>query len=179
MKDCWKSSNGILHFAALRSEWQWFAKMWLNLNFKNTRNSEKFEILIESLLFVSGEPLKIKKIAATAGVKRRRERVGGKFAAQWFAEAKGLHSLKQMMRCSWWLARNSKLMDEFLKMKWSKAWAEHHWKHWRLSLIRGPLTRIRLTKLEAWIAVILWDIFASRTDWAAGNPADSAAGISD
>lgn len=112
--------------------------------------SNQLKSLIESLLFVSGEPLKIKKIAATAGVSAtkvqnaanllREDLLAGKRGIQLIEKDEEIQLVTS--------AENSKLMDEFLKNEMEQGLSRASLETLAIVAYRGPLTRIEIEEIR-------------------------------
>lgn len=111
---------------------------------------ENLKSLIESLLFVSGEPLKIKKIAATAGVVAAEVRDAANALRDDLRNGKrGIQLIEkddeiQLVTS----AENSKLMDEFLKNEMEQGLSRASLETLAIVAYRGPLTRIEIEEIR-------------------------------
>ncbi len=112
--------------------------------------SDQLKSLIESLLFVSGEPLKIKKIAATAGVSAENVREAANLLGEDLRTGKrGIQLVEkddeiQLVTS----AENSKLMDEFLKNEMEQGLSRASLETLAIVAYRGPLTRIEIEEIR-------------------------------
>ncbi len=113
-------------------------------------NLDNLKSLIESLLFVSGEPLKIKKIAATAGVSAAEVKDAANLLREDLRTGKrGIQLIEkddelQLVTS----AENSKLMDEFLKNEMEQGLSRASLETLAIVAYRGPLARIEIEEIR-------------------------------
>ncbi len=106
--------------------------------------------LIESLLFVSGEPLKIKKIASTAGVSAEEVRGAANLLREDMRAGKrGIQLIEkddeiQLVTS----AENSELMDKFLKNEMEQGLSRASLETLAIVAYRGPITRIEIEEIR-------------------------------
>lgn len=111
---------------------------------------DNLKSLIESLLFVSGEPLKIKKIAATSGASAEEVREAVNLLSEELQAGKrGIQLIEkddevQLVTS----AENSKLMDEFLKNEMEQGLSRASLETLAIVAYRGPITRIEIEEIR-------------------------------
>lgn len=112
--------------------------------------SEKLKSIIESLLFVSGEPLKIKKIAAIAGIGSAEVREGIIALQKDLSDGKrGLGLLEKGDEIQLVTnPENSKYVEDFLKSEMEQKLSRASLETLAIVAYRGPVTRIGIEEIR-------------------------------
>lgn len=111
---------------------------------------DKLKSLVESLLFVSGEPLKIKKIAAAAGAPMAEVREAVNLLRDDLRDGKrGVRLIEKddeiQLATS---AENSRLMDQFLKNEMEQDLSRASLETLAIAAYRGPIARIEIEEIR-------------------------------
>lgn len=111
---------------------------------------DKLKSLVESLLFVSGEPLKIKKIAAIAGAPVAEIREAINLLREDLRVGKrGMRLIEKddeiQLATS---AENSQLMDQFLKNEMEQSLSRASLETLAIVAYRGPIARIEIEEIR-------------------------------